>query len=35
MFFLFYSKYDPYKYLSQGGTRSGGFKEGGNKFDIF
>lgn len=27
MFFLFYSKYDPQLYLSQGGTKSGGFKE--------
>jgi hypothetical protein len=25
MFFLFYSKYDPKKYLEEGGTRSGGF----------
>lgn len=27
MFFLFYSKYDPYLYQKQGGTISGGFKE--------
>ncbi len=25
MFFLFYTKYDPKKYLSEGGTKSGGF----------
>ncbi len=35
MFFLFYLKYDPHKYLSQGGTRLGGFNESGNKFDNF
>lgn len=27
MFFLFYSKYDPFLYSKQGGTRSGGFAE--------
>lgn len=27
MFFLFYSRYEPAKYLSDGGTRSGGFAE--------
>lgn len=26
MFFLFYTKYDPQKYLEQGGTKSGGFE---------
>jgi len=35
MFFLFYLKYDPEKYLSEGGTASGGFKEMRNKFDKF
>lgn len=32
MFFLFYSKYDPAKYLAEGGTRSGKLGENGNKF---
>jgi hypothetical protein len=27
MFFLFYTQYDPQKYLNEGGTRSGGFAE--------
>lgn len=27
MFFLFYTKYDPYLYQQEGGTRSGGFAE--------
>lgn len=27
MFFLFYSKYDPYLYQKQGGTKSGGYAE--------
>lgn len=31
MFFLFYKKYDPVKYLNEGGTKSGGFAEE-NKF---
>lgn len=35
MFFLFYLKYDPAKYLAEGGTASGGFEEWRNKFDIF
>jgi len=35
MFFLFYLKYDPHKYLSQGGTRLGGFNGSENKFDNF
>ena len=32
IFFLFYSKYDPVKYLATGGTRSGIQEEDGNKF---
>lgn len=32
MFFLFYSKYDPVKYLAEGGTKSGTLEESGNKF---
>ncbi|MEK7801729.1 MAG: hypothetical protein AAB276_04675, partial [Pseudomonadota bacterium] len=35
MFFLFYTKYDPVKYLSGGGTATGGFAENRNKFDIY
>lgn len=35
MFFLFYTKYDPGKYLAQGGTLSGGFREVRNHFDIY
>ena len=35
MFFLFYTKYDPGKYLADGGTSSGGFAEVRNKFDIY
>lgn len=35
MFFLFYTKYDPVKYLAGGGTASGGFAEARNKFDIY
>ncbi len=35
MFFLFYTKYDPAKYLAQGGTASGGFKEIRNHFDKY
>lgn len=35
MFFLFYTKYDPVKYLAGGGTSSGGFAEVKNKFDIY
>ncbi|OGH16055.1 MAG: hypothetical protein A3C30_00635 [Candidatus Levybacteria bacterium RIFCSPHIGHO2_02_FULL_40_18] len=34
MFALFYLKYDPSKYLSGGGTRTGGFKEE-HRFDKF
>ena len=34
-FFLFYLKYDPVKYLQEGGTVSGGFREYRNKFDKF
>lgn len=32
MFFLFYTGYDPVRYLAEGGTVSGGFKESNNKF---
>lgn len=32
MFFLFYQKYDPKKYLSEGGTRISGIERDGNKF---
>lgn len=35
MFFLFYLKYDPKKYLEEGGTVSGSFAERFNKFDKF
>lgn len=35
MFFLFFTAYDPKKYLEQGGTRSGGFAENMNRFDVF
>lgn len=35
MFFLFYTKYDPAKYLAGGGTSSGGFAEVKNRFDIY
>jgi 4-amino-4-deoxy-L-arabinose transferase-like glycosyltransferase len=35
IFLLYYSQYDPQKYLDQGGTVSGGFAEEGNKYDIF
>jgi len=35
MFFLFYTKYDPKKYQSEGGTASGGFREVKNHFDIY
>ena len=35
MFFLFYTKYDPKKYLAEGGTASGGFAEVKNHFDIY
>lgn len=35
MFFLFYLKYDPKKYLAEGGTTSGGFAEWRNKFDKY
>ncbi len=35
MFFLFHLRYDPSLYLSQGGTKSGGFKETQNAFDKF
>lgn len=35
MFFLFYTKYDPIKYLAEGGTNSGSFEEARNKFDKY
>ncbi len=35
MFFLFYTKYDPAKYLAAGGTASGGFAEVKNRFDTY
>lgn len=35
MFFLFYTKYDPVKYLANGGTASGGFAEVKNRFDVY
>ncbi len=35
MFFLFYTKYDPKKYLEAGGTASGGFAENRNRFDKY
>jgi 4-amino-4-deoxy-L-arabinose transferase-like glycosyltransferase len=35
MFFLFYTKYDPVKYLAVGGTRSGSFEEIRNTFDKY
>lgn len=35
MFFLFYTKYDPVKYLAGGGTSSGGFAEVRNAFDMY
>jgi 4-amino-4-deoxy-L-arabinose transferase-like glycosyltransferase len=35
MFFLFYTKYDPAKYLTAGGTKSGSFEEANNHFDTY
>lgn len=35
MFFLFYTKYDPVKYLAGGGTKTGGFAEAENHFDVY
>lgn len=35
MFFLFYLKYDPQKYLREGGTATGGFADHRNKFAKF
>lgn len=35
IFFLYYSKYDPAKYLAQGGTVSGGFAEERNHYDSY
>lgn len=34
-FWLYYLKYDPQKYLAEGGTVSGGFLEDRNKFDKY
>lgn len=35
MFFLFYTQYPPEKYLKEGGTASGGFRESENKFSNY
>lgn len=35
MFYLFYTKFDPVKYLQTGGTKSGGFAENRNAFDKY
>ena len=35
MFFLYYLKYDPAKYLREGGTLSGGWAEDRNHFDKY
>jgi 4-amino-4-deoxy-L-arabinose transferase-like glycosyltransferase len=35
IFWLFYSKYSPQKYLTEGGTVSGGFADERNKFDKY
>ncbi|HCS79013.1 TPA: hypothetical protein DIV55_04705 [Patescibacteria group bacterium] len=35
VFFLYYLKYDPARYLSEGGTVSGGWAEQGNHFDKY
>jgi len=35
IFFLYYSKYDPAKYLAQGGTVSGGWAEERNQYDTY
>jgi len=35
MFYLFYIRYDPVKYLEGGGTKSGSFAEKGNAFDKY
>lgn len=35
IFWLFYAKYDPKKYLQEGGTKSGSFTEQDNKFDKY
>ena len=35
IFMLYYSKYDPALYSKQGGTKSGGWGEEGNTYDIF
>jgi len=35
LFWLFYTHYDPKRYLEEGGTLSGGWAEEGNKFDNY
>ncbi len=35
IFFLYYTKYDPKKYLAQGGTKSGSWDEERNKYDKY
>jgi hypothetical protein len=35
IYFLFYTQYDPNRYLQQGGTKSGGWDEEGNMFDTY
>ncbi len=35
VFFLYYLKYDPVRYLQSGGTASGGWAETRNKFDKY
>lgn len=35
MFFLYFLKYPPDRYLAAGGTKSGGFKENKNSFDKY
>lgn len=35
IFFLFYSQYDPKKYLSEGGTKSGGFATSHTAFENY
>jgi len=35
MFYLFYTQFDPVKYLEGGGTKSGSFAERGNAFDKY
>ena len=35
IFMLYYSRYDPAAYLAQGGTKSGGWGEEGNRYDKY